>query len=634
VIVSSPLEGNHWTPDITLDAAGQLYVVWDGYDGKSYNVYARCRTSQQWNPILAVAATSTFEGRAEVAAAGDGRAWVLWEEGAVNWGDVYTAKMRKAHSESIKWNDVKGPLHRHRALRLGLLSVDGSFSHVQPEIPMPSFAKAAERADAPAAVEKFGVYYERGKLTVDQSGCPWLSYRHRYVPYLGICKTSHTDEGWRVYTRRFTDQGWSPVSVFDIGQGDGMQRLASAASEDRGIAVWTTGRTDRRDNESPRGVAIATWQIEPADAPDMKPRTQLETLSEQPPAAHQPVVRDQSPEGPRIFKEIDGTRYELLFGDLHRHTDLSLCYVPADGSIEDAYRYGCDAADLDFMSITDHARDIAQGNALSLLWWRNIKQVGRHTLEPSFLPMVGYERSRGGEDHNVISLRDDVLRPHTYPHWEFWKELDTDTITIPHQTNTAPIPEGGPMPYGLNKKTWKHQNDTLRPLLEIYQGCRDRSIERDAHRAFQMGNMLGFIASSDHLSTSHSYAGVWVRNRDRESIMRAMQARRTFGATNKMQLEVTADEMWMGSHLGNRRWPEVQIHIVGTAEIEQVEVLLDGKIVHTFEPASAEAALTYQPPTVADGTHFLYVRVRQVDGHQGWSSPMWVSPGMNAAKAR
>ena len=162
--------------------------------------------------------------------------------------------------------------------------------------------------------------------------------------------------------------------------------------------------------------------------------------------------------------ESRGQKYQLFFGDLHRHTDLSLCRVPFDGTIEDAYRYAIEVARLDFLGITDHSRDIALGNALSQLWWRSRKEVYRHQLKPTFFPFYAYERSHGNTaDHNVISLRGDMLRPHTYPIPKFWKELDLDTITIPHQP--------------IRRDTWSYQHDALRPLVEIYQGCRDTSIE-------------------------------------------------------------------------------------------------------------------------------------------------------------
>ena len=45
-------------------------------------------------------------------------------------------------------------------------------------------------------------------------------------------------------------------------------------------------------------------------------------------------------------ESVAGVNYELYMGDLHRHTDLSLCRVYYDGTLEDAYRYAIEAGEL------------------------------------------------------------------------------------------------------------------------------------------------------------------------------------------------------------------------------------------------------------------------------------------------
>jgi len=148
----------------------------------------------------------------------------------------------------------------------------------------------------------------------------------------------------------------------------------------------------------------------------------------------------------------------------------------------------------------DHSRDLDQGDALSQLWRPCRKKVTRYELQGEFVPFFSYERSHSDTaDHNVISLRPDMLRPHTYSIPEFWNELDDRTITIPYQP--------------IRRHTWKYQNDRLRPLAEVFQKCRDHSIEDDIHRGLAKGYHLGFIASSDHQSTSASDAGVWAESR-------------------------------------------------------------------------------------------------------------------------
>ena len=147
---------------------------------------------------------------------------------------------------------------------------------------------------------------------------------------------------------------------------DGMQSLEITPHADGIAAVWTTGRTHREKNKRPRGIVVASvagmgGQV--GDVP-LNPRVKASSpvkISDPPPA-------DES-------VEYNGRRYRLFYGDLHRHTDLSDCFTYYDGSIDDAYRYAIDVAPLDFLGITDHAHDLASGDVLSQLWWRNIKET-------------------------------------------------------------------------------------------------------------------------------------------------------------------------------------------------------------------------------------------------------------------
>ncbi|MCA9300299.1 MAG: DUF3604 domain-containing protein, partial [Phycisphaerales bacterium] len=322
-----------------------------------------------------------------------------------------------------------------------------------------------------------------------------------------------------------------------------------------------------------------------------------------------PAVVDARPEPP--MHEGMG----LYYGDLHRHTDLSLCFPFYDGSIEDAYRYAIDVAPLDFLAITDHSRDLDHGNVDSLLWHRCMKEVTRHRVDGRFMPYFSYERSQGATDHNVISLRQDMLRPHEPPLESFWEELDGDTFTIPHATIAPPHESFNPV-------TWTIHDDAKRPLMELYQGFRDETSMHIAKRAMSEGHHLGFIAASDHCSTSASYACVWAPERTHESIFRAMQSRRTFAATARVELAWRLGDHWMGARMTTDETSlTFDCHYRGTAPIARVDLLMDGEVVETH--ATNEGRFTMRHP--GDGEHAFHVHVIQTDGNEAWGSPIWVT---------
>lgn len=620
-IAASFPAGHAWHPDIIALPDGDIVVTFDASEGKQsgFDTYLVRRHEGKWSPIQVLAASDAFEARTRVIGDSDGRVWALWEEGNRNWGQPYRAMMRKISPTGLVMADDNGPLHAFRWLHLNEL-IGAGRSPVSPPLPMPAIDKLALRADAPKGVEYLGGFYEHGELAIDGMGRLWLVYRHFYVPFQGVKKVGHVQQDWGMYARCFDGQAWSKLFRCDAGHGDGMQRLSVAALPDGIALTYCTGRTDRRPSDSPVKIALATIHL-PGES---RWSEQVGTVAELPVKEPAAVAKTIPPE------MVNGL--QLVFGDLHRHTDLSLCDVPVDGTIEDNYRYAIGAAELDFMGITDHSRDIAQGKEKSLLWWRCRKEVSRHTLAPQFIGMYAYEHSRSGEDHNVISLRPDMLVSDEVPFPKLWANMDGDTFTIPHQTICKPIPPSGEMPLGLTEKTWSYGDNAHRPLLEIYQGCRDRAIENDAHLGLSKGHIMGFIASSDHMSTAASYAGVWTPQRSREAIFRAMQARRTFGATAKISLRMMMGKHWMGEQVHAADLGPVQVRIVGTDTIENVDVIVDGQVAQSLPQDGRIVELDLPAPAFENvratsaGLHYFYIRMRQADGNQAWSSPIWVKP--------
>jgi len=593
-----------WRPDLALAPDGELLVVWDAFDGESFDVLLRRRAGGRWGKIARLTSTPAFEGRARIACDPGGRAWVLWEEGSVGWGRPYRSVAQK-HTNST---DGYCPLHGLRKLRVAALARDGSLVWPTKGLPMASLARGAARPDRREGVRELGVYYERGELVVDGGGRPWVVYRHFYEEQLGQTEpvVHHVEKGWRLYARCLQESGWSELVDLDVEQRDGMQRLSLAPLEKGVAAAWDTGRTDRRKDPRPRGVATARIELDGAPAP----APLAGGLSPAGPAPAAPGIR---PARPRP-ETLGGEEYHLAFGDLHRHTDLSLCFPFLDGSIDDAYRYAIEVADLDFLGITDHTRDIDHGNALSQLWWRSAKEVERHRLGDRFFPYFAYERSHADTDHNVVSLREDVLRDFPPPVTDFWAEIDGDTITIPHNPFKGSV--------------WEYHDDEKRPLLEIYQGYRDQVEDEPAREGLDHGYHFGFIASSDHLSTGASYACAWTPELSREGIFRSLQARRTYGATDRIRLVFRSGEHWMGERFESTERPVLNVDVVGTAPIAWVDLWVDGIREDRFEfPEGVRApdlrASYSRPGIFIIGEHRAWVHVMQEDGNQAWSSPIW-----------
>ncbi|MCF6285766.1 MAG: DUF3604 domain-containing protein, partial [Candidatus Hydrogenedentes bacterium] len=132
--------------------------------------------------------------------------------------------------------------------------------------------------------------------------------------------------------------------------------------------------------------------------------------------------------------------------------------------------------------------------------------------------------------------------------------------------------------------------------------------------------------SSDHLSTSASYACVWAPDGSREGIFRAMQARRTFGATTHIRLLFKAGEHWMGEVIESETVPAFTLRVAGTAPLELIEVLHNGKVVQTLDTkGSKQFSTEFMPDITLRGDDYIYIHLRQKDGNRAWSSPIWIT---------
>ena len=123
------------------------------------------------------------------------------------------------------------------------------------------------------------------------------------------------------------------------------------------------------------------------------------------------------------------------------------------------------------------------------------------------------------------------------------------------------------------------------------------------------------------------FACVWAPESDREAIFRSLQARRTFGATDKIRLIFKSGDHWMGERFEARVLPDFQFEIDAKAPIDYVDFYYDGDPVRRFKAARGERSFraSYRPRAGSPGEHYFYIHMVQADANQAWSSPIWVT---------
>jgi len=193
-----------------------------------------------------------------------------------------------------------------------------------------------------------------------------------------------------------------------------------------------------------------------------------------------------------------------------------------------------------------------------------------------------------------------------------------------------------------------HQPAAIEPVVEIYQGCRytteyadapDPRSARDNSRfagasqpegyiwnALSKGHRYGFIASSDHSATHNSYTCVWADDFSNASLLAALANRQCYAATDKIQCRMHMGSHMMGSEFVAAKVPPLEVDVVGTTDIEQVDVIKDNQIVYVRRPdqPTRHVSFQYHDMQAEPGVHYYYARVIQKDRNMAWISAIWV----------
>ena len=599
-----------WEPAIAAGRDGEISVAWDSYRNGSYDVLLRSFKDGSLGPVRGIATSPAYEAHATITTDREGRIWIAWDKACSNWG---------------RHGDSRRRLHSERSVELRCLESDRICT---PKQPLSECLKG-----------EYARFCELPQLIVDDTGRLWLFVRHL---------RDLTPPGRRPNGRPYQARGiWNPCALsYSNGQwseplplpdSNGRNDMRLAMCLDNTGRVWTAWADDQRKEsraEEPvnHNVHVASLGVAGAGA------SRLPIGSPEQTAVVLPAESEKRQEQERHRITAAGKDYMLLFGDTHRHTDISRCAMNYDGSLLDTYRYAIDAAGLDFLAISDHDQDLLkhryehkQSPLQAYAWWRSQKYCDLFCIADRFLTLYGYEHGgsfakRGGHKNVIYSERGHPCYEQDSPEELFHLLQDVDAIAVPHQ-----LADGG------SATDWSKWNPEFERVAEIFQargsyeffgappGVRVQRKGYYLWDALEKGVEIGVIASSDHGLVHGAYAAVYATDFSRKAVLEALRERRSFGATDTIVLDFRLGDVTVGQRAEVTGPPVFDVFVRGVEPLTQVQVVKDNQFVYTTKPNGSECQFRYTDTELAAGqSAYYYVRCQQEETDWAWSSAIWV----------
>lgn len=348
------------------------------------------------------------------------------------------------------------------------------------------------------------------------------------------------------------------------------------------------------------------------------------------------------------------TKYNVYFGEMHGHTNLS----DATPDIDDYFKTARDEAGLDFCAISDHDHGGVGGNELWEEKWDIIqKKVQQYHEDNKFITLLAYERdSHPWYDNMVLyykGAKGEMVRGEV--DGEINKEelcallKRDDIIAVPHTTSY--------LHSGCDFKSICIE--LMTPLVEVYSRwgtseyfgnpnpCRietDGGFWRDA---LEKGARMGCIGGSDD---HHGYPGLFIpfetehpnlryrnpgltaviaKELSRQAIFDALKARRCYALSGaRIYIDFRINDSLMGSEIKADCSTERRVYffVRGETALKTLTVIKNGRdymVFHINDESSDYEELFFDYPTDRK-TDYYYLRVEQMDGRMAWTSPIWV----------
>ena len=294
----------------------------------------------------------------------------------------------------------------------------------------------------------------------------------------------------------------------------------------------------------------------------------------------------------------------IFYGDIHNHNAHGYGVGSIERSLDVARTH------LDFFAFTGHSSwhdmPVMEGGRerhwiegfkrLKDTWPRVQGVIADGNRDGEFCAFLGFEwhSSEWGdqcvvfpEDNRPLFYAGDVERLRRFC-------IEEKALMIPHHLA---------YPKGVRGVNWDVFHEDCTPVVEIFsehgnsehdRGPFDmvthsmggRETTNTARAALDAGKRFGFVASSDdHAGFPGAYGeglmAAVATELTRPALLEAIRARRTYALTgDRIEVEFSVDGAPMGATIAAGRQAEVAFSVRGRDELDVVEVIQDGRVVH------------------------------------------------------
>ena len=339
-----------------------------------------------------------------------------------------------------------------------------------------------------------------------------------------------------------------------------------------------------------------------------------------------------------IFTEEFDLDWNLYFGQLHAHTDIS----NGAGSVEEAFQYASQVDGLDFFAVTDHSDSFdnadmgaidADGADISADWAAG-KQAAASVTNGDFVGLFGFEMT-WPEDKQLGHIS-----TFNTPGWQTRDQADFENVPTALENYYKALTSAPGSVSQFNHPDTVHgdferfdhyspQYDAVVSLLEVagedgVVDCEyyDLALDKGWHVAptNNQNNHKGQWGDASEARTV-----VLAKSLTEESLYAAMKDRRVY-ATQDSDLAIyyELNGTVMGSIIPKSKSAAVTVFLSDPTDeaIGNVEVVTDGGAVLVSEYVETPSQVLEL--SASSGHSYYYLRITQPDGDVAVTAPVWM----------